>query len=228
MSTRSEDEEAEATMCPVTDAPPPPPAGNTAVPDEVTRLLQRWSQGDEAALGRMLPLVYDELRRMAQRHLQRERDGHTLQRTGLVHEAYLRLAQQGPLQWQSRAHFFGWASTLMRHILIDHARSRQAAKRGGGAAVLSLDVMQDSPTGAVEPRAAEDSIDLIAMDHALKRLEQLDPQQSRVVELRFFGGLSVVETAEALGISAATVKREWSTARAWLLREMGRLKDPLP
>jgi RNA polymerase sigma factor (TIGR02999 family) len=188
-------------------------------------LLARWSQGDEAALSRMLPLVYDELRRMAQRHLQRERDGHTLQRTGLVHEAYLRLAQQGPLQWESRAHFFGWASTLMRHILIDHARSRRASKRGGGAVVLSLDAMLDSTGGAVEPPAPEDSIDLLAMDHALKRLEQLDPQQSRVVELRFFGGLSVVETAEALGISAATVKREWATARAWLLREMGRLRD---
>ena len=205
--------------------PPPPPAGDAAMPDEVTRLLQRWSQGDEAALASMLPLVYDELRRMAHRHLQRERSGHTLQGTGLVHEAYLRLAQHGPLQWKSRAHFFAWASTLMRHILIDHARSRQSAKRGGGAALLSLDAMQDSTGGAVEPQSSEDSIDLIAMDHALKRLEQLDPQQSRVVELRFFGGLSVAETAEALGISAATVKREWSTARAWLLREMGRLKD---
>jgi RNA polymerase sigma factor (TIGR02999 family) len=205
--------------------PPPPPTRDTAVPDEVTQLLARWSQGDEAALSRMLPLVYDELRRMAQRHLQRERDGHTLQRTGLVHEAYLRLAQQGPLQWESRAHFFGWASTLMRHILIDHARSRQAAKRGGGAAVLSLDAMLDNTGGAVEAPAPEESLDLIAMDHALKRLEELDPQQSRVVELRFFGGLSVAETAEALHISAATVKREWATARAWMLREMGRLKD---
>ena len=214
-------------MCPMTEAPhPPPPTRDAAVPDdEVTQLLARWSQGDEAALSRMLPLVYDELRRMAQRHLQREREGHTLQRTGLVHEAYLRLAQQGPLQWQSRAHFFGWASTLMRHILIDHARSRRAGKRGGGAVVLSLDAMLDSTGGAVEPPAPEDSLDLLAMDHALKRLEQLDPQQSRVVELRFFGGLSVVETAEALDISPATVKREWSTARAWLLREMGRLRD---
>ena len=214
-------------MCPMTEAlPPPPPTRDAALPDdEVTQLLARWSQGDEAALSRMLPLVYDELRRMAQRHLQREREGHTLQRTGLVHEAYLRLAQQGPLQWQSRAHFFGWASTLMRHILIDHARSRRAGKRGGGAVVLSLDAMLDSTGGAVEPPAPEDSLDLLAMDHALKRLEQLDPQQSRVVELRFFGGLSVVETAEALDISPATVKREWATARAWLLREMGRLRD---
>jgi RNA polymerase sigma factor (TIGR02999 family) len=214
-------------MSPMTEAPrPPPPTGGSGVPDEVTQLLKRWSQGDEAALARMLPLVYDELRRMAHRHLQRERVGHTLQRTGLVHEAYLRLAQQGPLQWKSRAHFFGWASTLMRHILIDHARSRQSAKRGGGAALLSLDAMQDSTGGVAEASAPEDSLDLIALDHALKRLEQLDPQQSRVVELRFFGGLSVVETAEALEISAATVKREWATARAWLLREMGRLKDP--
>ncbi len=206
---------------------PPPPASGAALPEGVTRLLQRWSQGDEAALGRMLPLVYDELRRMAHRHLQREREGHTLQGTGLVHEAYLRLAQQGPLQWQSRAHFFGWASTLMRHILIDHARSRQAAKRGGGAAVLSLDALQENTAGAAEAAAPEDSLDLIAMDHALQRLEQLDPQQSRVVELRFFGGMSVVETAEALGVSPATVKREWATARAWLLREMSRSKAPL-
>jgi RNA polymerase sigma factor (TIGR02999 family) len=202
----------------------PAQATEAVAPDEVAQLLQCWSRGDKAALSRMLPLIYDELRHMAQRHLQRERDGHTLQRTSLVHEAYLRLVQQGPLKWESRAHFFGWASTLMRHILIDHARSRKAVKRGGGAPVLSLDAIQENISGSVEASLAEsspDSIDLIALDRALQRLEQLDPQQSRVVELRFFGGLNVVETAEALDISPATVKREWATARAWLLRRMG-------
>lgn len=194
---------------------------------EVTRLLQRWSDGDDGALGRMLPMVYDELRRMARRHLQRERDGHTLQGTSLVHEVYLRLAEKGPVEWESRAHFFGWASTLMRHILIDHARSRHAAKRGGGAELVSLDALQEERGEAAEPAAPEpdDLPDLIAIDQALRRLERLDPQQGRVVELRYFCGLSVAETAEALGISPATVKREWITARAWLLRELGRQKD---
>jgi RNA polymerase sigma factor (TIGR02999 family) len=201
-----------------------PPDG---LPGEVTQLLQRWSQGDEAAFDRMLPMVYDELRRMAQRHLQRERDGHTLQGTSLVHEVYLRLAEKSPAQWQSRAHFFGWASTLMRHILIDHARSRQAAKRGGGVELLSLDAMREDRGDAadVPAPAAADSPDLVAVDQALRRLERLDPQQGRVVELRYFCGLSVAETAEALEVSPATVKREWVTARAWLLRELGRLKD---
>ena len=194
---------------------------------EVTGLLERWSQGDQAALGRMLPMVYDELRRMARRHLQHERDGHTLQGTSLVHEVYLRLAEKGPLKWESRAHFFGWASTLMRHILIDHARSRLAAKRGGGAELLSLDALHEDRGDAVELAAPadDDAPDLVAIDRALRRLERLDPQQGRVVELRYFCGLSVAETAEALDISPATVKREWVTARAWLLRELGRLKD---
>jgi len=197
----------------------------TAHPGEVTQLLEQWSQGDATAFGHMLPMVYDELRRMARRHLQRERDGHTLQGTSLVHEVYLRLADKGPVRWESRAHFFGWASTLMRHILIDHARSRQAAKRGGGAEVLSLDAMQDEH-GEVGAPAHADAPDLIAIDQALRRLERLDPQQGRVVELRYFCGLSVTETAEALNVSPATVKREWVTARAWLLRELGRLEDP--
>jgi len=197
-------------------------------PGEVTRLLQRWSQGDEAAFDRMVPMVYDELRRMAQRHLRQERGGHTLQGTSLVHEVYLRVAEGGPVQWQSRAKFFGWVSTLMRHILIDHARSRQAAKRGGGAEMVSLDALHESRGDAMEqPFSAQESADvpdLVAIDQALQRLERLDPQQGRVVELRFFCGLSVAETAEALGISPATVKREWMTARAWLLRELGRLE----
>jgi len=197
---------------------------------ELTRLLQRWSQGDEAAFDRMVPMVYDELRRMAQRHLRHERGGHTLQGTSLVHEVYLRVAEGGPVHWQSRAKFFGWVSTLMRHILIDHARSRQAAKRGGGAEMVSLDALRESrgdamdqPLSAHEPAGVPD---LVAIDQALQRLERLDPQQGRVVELRFFCGLSVAETAEALGISPATVKREWMTARAWLLRELGRLEVP--
>ena len=196
---------------------------------EVTQLLRRWSQGDEAAFGRMLPMVYDELRRMAQRHLQRERDGHTLQRTSLVHEVYLRFAEKGPVQWESRAQFFGWVSTLMRHILIDHARSRQAAKRGGGAELLSLDALVDERGDAAEPHAPvrDDTPDLVAIDQALRRLERLDPQQGRVVELRFFCGLDVPETAEVLNISPATVKREWVTARAWLLRELNRLKESM-
>jgi len=199
-------------------------------PGELTQLLQRWSQGDDAAFDRMVPMVYDELRRMAQRHLRHERGGHTLQGTSLVHEVYLRVAEGGPVQWQSRAKFFGWVSTLMRHILIDHARSRQAAKRGGGAEMVSLDALRESRGDAMEqPSSAHESADvpdLVAIDQALQRLERLDPQQGRVVELRFFCGLSVAETAEALGISPATVKREWMTARAWLLRELGRLEVP--
>jgi len=199
-------------------------AGIAAPPGEVTRLLASWSGGDDEALARMVPMVYEDLRRMARRHLQRERAGHTLQGTGLVHEVYLRLAEKGPMPWASRAHFFCWASTMMRHILVDHARSRHAAKRGGGVEVLSLDALhEDRGTlpGAVA-HADDDSPDLVAIDQALRKLERLDPQQGRVVELRYFCGLSVAETASALDISPATVKREWVTARAWLLRELGR------
>lgn len=207
------------------DAPLPPHAH---APGAVTQLLHNWSQGDAAALDQLLPLVYDELRHLARRHLRHERENHTLEGTGLVHEAFIRLSQQVPLRWESRAHFYGWASALMRHILIDHARSRQAAKRGAGAVVQSLDALQDATGGQgglqiAEPDREAALVDLIALDHALQRLEQLDVQQSRVVELRFFGGLSVIETAEALQVSQATVKREWATARAWLLRELDRM-----
>jgi RNA polymerase sigma factor (TIGR02999 family) len=199
-------------------------AGLPAPPGEVTRLLASWSGGDDDALARIVPIVYEDLRRMARRHLQRERQGHTLQGTGLVHEVYLRLAEKGPMPWPSRAHFFGWASTMMRHILIDYARSRQAAKRGGGVEVLSLDALREDrgtlPGLPAEPSA--DAPDLIAIDRALRKLERLDQQQGRVVELRYFCGLSVAETAEALDVSPATVKREWVTARAWLLRELDR------
>jgi len=201
-------------------------ASLTAPLGEVTQLLASWSGGDDDALARMVPMVYEDLRRMARRHLQREREGHTLQGTGLVHEVYLRLAEKPPTQWASRAHFFSWASTMMRHILIDHARSRQAAKRGGGAEVLSLDALREDrgTLSGLSAGVPDDAPDLIAVDRALRKLERMDPQQGRVVELRYFCGLSVAETAVALDVSPATVKREWVTARAWLLRELGRAK----
>ena len=191
------------------------------LPEGVTQLLHRWSQGESDALDRVLPMVYGELRRLAGRHLRQERASHTLQDTGLVHEAYMRIAKRAPQRLESRAHFFGWASALMRHILVDHARARKADKRGGGATVVSLDAIEAADAGGLSASQPAEGLDLVALDRALQRLEQLDPQQSRAVELRFFGGLSVVETAQTLGISAATVKREWATARAWLLREIG-------
>lgn len=180
----------------------------------VTQLLRRWTDGDAQALHRLVPLVYQELRQLAGRHLRHERDGHTLQRTGLVHEVFLRLQRDSGVRWESRAQFFALASRLMRHVLVDHARARRADKRGGGATLLPLDEVAESAG------AEGDTLDVLALDQALQRLEQLDEQQSRVVELRFFGGLSVEEAAATLGISPATVKREWSSARAWLLREL--------
>ncbi|HEX8984696.1 MAG TPA: sigma-70 family RNA polymerase sigma factor [Bryobacteraceae bacterium] len=181
---------------------------------EVTRLLVSWSGGDEAALNQLTPLVYDELRRLAGRYLRNERPDHTLQSTDLVHEAYLRLVDQQNVQWQSRAHFFGIAAQMIRRILVDHARRRQAAKRGAGPVKLTL----DEAVAASEPR----DFDLVALDEALENLAKLDPQQSRVVELRFFAGLSIEETAEVLKISSATVKRDWITAKAWLFRDLSR------
>jgi len=175
-------------------------------------LLENWRDGDEGAREALIPLVYDELRRLARRHLRRERPDHTLQSAALVNEAYLRLIRQEQPQWQNRAHFFGVAAQLMRHILVDHARNRAAAKRGAGAPRLTLDPEYALPQGR--------DVDLVALDDALNQLAALDPQQSRVVELRFFGGLSIEETSIVLGISPATVKREWATARAWLRREM--------
>ncbi len=183
--------------------------GSTA---RVTELLVNWGHGDQDAREALIPLVYGELRRIARRHLLRERPDHTLQSAALVHEAYLRLIHQEGLQWQNRAHFFGVAAQLMRHILVDHARNRLAAKRGAGAPRLTLD-----PQIAL-PQKRE--VDLVVLDDALKELASLDPQQCRIVELRFFGGLSIKETAVAAGISPATVKREWATARTWLQREM--------
>ncbi len=186
-------------------------------PGEVTRLLLEWKGGDAAALDRLLPLVYAELRRIAARHLRHERPGHTLQPTALVHEAYLRLVSAPELEWQDRAHFFGVAARLMRQILVDHARARQRAKRGGEVRKVSLDE-------APEARVTAD-VDLLALDEALGRLADLDPQQSRVVELRYFGGLTTEETAEVVGVSPATVKREWTLAKAWLRRELGGAGD---
>src|SRR3954471_10270553 len=169
---------------------------------DVTQLLARWSGGDEAALNDLLPVVYGELHRQARRYLVGERPGHTLQPTALVHEAYLRLIAQRDVRWQNRAHFFGVAAQLMRRILVDHARGRAAAKRGGGVVAIPMP----------EP-AAQPGVDVIALDAALERLAGLDPAQARVVELRYFGGLTVDETAEVMHVSAATVKREWSMAK---------------
>jgi RNA polymerase sigma factor (TIGR02999 family) len=180
----------------------------------VTALLQQWSRGDRDALEKLTPLVYEELRGIAAGYMRDERPGHTLQATALVHEAYVRLIGQKRVSWQNRAHFFGIAAQLMRRILIDHARRRQAAKRGvGGALRLTA--------GVDVAGAPEQDFDLLAIDGALSRLEQLDAAQARIVELRFFGGLTVEETAEVAGVSTATVKREWRTARAWLRHEVG-------
>jgi RNA polymerase sigma factor (TIGR02999 family) len=186
---------------------PEPPA------QPVSALLGRWRAGDQQALQVLIPLVYEELRRIARHHLRQERPDHTLQSTALVHEAYLKLMNQGPADVENRAHFLAVSSRLMRQILVDHARRHRAAKRGGGLKLELKDVMA---------RQKVHDIDLIALDHALSQLARLDPQQSRIVEMRFFGGLSIEDTAEVIGISRTTVKREWATARAWLLREMSR------
>ncbi|HXG64482.1 MAG TPA: sigma-70 family RNA polymerase sigma factor [Blastocatellia bacterium] len=175
---------------------------------DVTRLLVNWRNGDAAALEDLLPIIYKELRRLAGRYLRRERPDHTLQPTALVHEAWLRLAEQEHVAWQNRAHFFGVAAQVMRRILIDHARNHHRARRGGGRRKVSLD--------DVIELSQERAADLIALDDALKSLAVIDPRKSRVVELRYFGGLSVEETAEALGVSDKTVMRDWALARAWL------------
>ena len=187
---------------------------------EVTQLLLRWRAGDEAALASLLPLVYEELRSMARRHLRHERDSHTLQRTALVHEAFLRMVDQQQVDWESRTQFYGLASQMMRRILVDHARRRAAAKRGDGAAHVDLDAVLQEEGEDSPPPVQEQEIDFAAVDDALKKLEVLDPQQGKLVELRFFGGLSIKETADIIGVSPATVKREWAIARAWLQREI--------
>jgi RNA polymerase sigma factor (TIGR02999 family) len=181
-------------------------------PQDITELLVDWSKGDREALNKLTPLVYDELHRLASRYLRHERANHTLQTTALVHEAYLRLVDQRNANWQNHVQFFAVAAQLMRRILVDYARSHGAAKRGGGYAKLSLDEAMIV--------SKEKSADLMALDEALNSLAAIDPEQSRVVELRVFGGLTVEETAEALGVSPRTVKREWSMAKAWLHRQI--------
>jgi len=181
---------------------------------EVTQLLIQWSNGDKAALDKLMPLIYEELRQLARHYMNRERAGHTLQTTALVNEAYLRLINRKQVHWQNRAHFFAIAAHLMRSILVDHARSHAYAKRGGGARKIALDEV----LAVSQQRAA----DVVALDDALKRLAEIDRQQSRIVELKFFGGLTIEETAEVLGLSPATIKREWSTAKAWLYHELNR------
>ncbi|HYZ86110.1 MAG TPA: sigma-70 family RNA polymerase sigma factor [Bryobacteraceae bacterium] len=186
---------------------------NPEASPDVTRLLVAWTNGDQHALNQLWPLVNDELRRLAGRYLSRERSDHTLQSTALVHEAYLKLIDQKRVQWQNRAHFFGVAAQIIRRILVDHARTHNAEKRGGGAYKLAL----DDALGVAE---REKDINLVALDEALTHLAQIDPQQSRIVELRFFGGLSIEDTSAILGISPATVKRDWNMAKAWLYRDL--------
>ncbi len=182
------------------------------MPQEITLLLSEWSGGDSVAAERLMPLVYEELRRLARQYLARERDDHTLQPTALVHEAYLRLAGQERMEWKNRAQFYGVAAQLMRRVLVDHARANLAGKRGGGAQHVDLDHAQIPP----EERAEN----LIAVDSALGELALHDARKSRVVELRFFAGLTVEETAETMGLNAATVRRDWTFAKAWLRRQI--------
>lgn len=185
-------------------------------PRTVTRLLIEWNDGDKDALARLMPFVYTELHGLAQHYLRGERSGHTLQATGLVHEAYLRLVEGANVSWQNRAHFFGIAANLMRQILVDHARKARAAKRAAGYRLSLNEAMRftDKP-----------DVNLLLLDEALTSLANLDPQQSRIVELRFFGGLTVEETAEVVGVSPRTVKRLWRHAKAWLHREISRSEE---
>ncbi len=192
-----------------------PSAG--ASPD-VTQLLLNWSKGDQAALEELMPLVYNELRRLASAYLRRERPNHTLQSTALVHEAFMRLVNQQEVQWQSRAHFFAIAAQMIRRILVDHARSQRAEKRGSGAVKLELDAALAIPL--------KTDVDLVLLNDARDRLAEMDPRQSRLVELRFFAGLSIEETAQVMQLSPATIKREWNAARAWLFREISRTSGP--
>jgi len=186
-------------------------------PGDVTQLLAAWRNGDQEALSQLLPLVEHELRRRARQHMRRERPRHTLQTTALVNEAYLRLVRQKEVSWQNRAHFFAIASQAMRRILVDHAKTQRRAKRGGGAPTVSLeDVAVVSP---------ERSAELLALDAALDKLQALDPRKARMVEMRYFAGLSVEETAQVLEVSTATVMRDWRVAKAWLQRE---LESPAP
>jgi RNA polymerase sigma factor (TIGR02999 family) len=179
---------------------------------QVTQLLQRWNDGDEAAIDQLMPLVYDELHRLAHQHMRREKAGHILQTSALINEAYLRLVDQPQIRWENRAHFFGIAARLMRRILVDEARKRDSAKRGG----TTIQVPIDEVTTLAQKQAAN----VVALDDALKTLETIDPRQCEIVELRFFGGLSIEETADVLKLSPGTVMRDWTFARAWLRNEM--------
>jgi len=182
-------------------------------PKEVTRLLVDWGNGDQAALDELIPLVYDELRRLAGRYMRRESEGHTLQTSALVNEAYLRLVDQKNVKWQNRAHFFGVAAQLMRRILVDHARSRSRAKRGGGVQMVPL---------AEQAVISKELADVIALDDALKNLAEMDPRKSQIVEMKFFGGLTTEEVAEVLNVTSRTVEREWRKAKAWLNRAISK------
>ena len=182
-----------------------------AAEHDVTRLLHEWSEGNQQALGELLPIIYNELRRLAHIYLRRERSEQTLQTTALVHEAYLKLVDQKSVNWQNRSHFFGIAAQAMRRILIDNARRRMAAKRAPG---------EEVPLDEVRHGSQSKDQSLVALDEALTELERIDPQQTRIIELRYFGGLTIEETADALHLSPATVKREWSLARAWLYRAL--------
>lgn len=184
-----------------------------ATAPDVTGLLDEWTRGDARALDRLLPLVYAELRGVAARQLRRERDGHSLQPTALVHEAYLRLVDQQKVDWRSRAHFFGVAAQVMRRVLVDHARRRMAGKRGDGIRPVSIDRAIEAPVA--------DRIAILDLDDALGRLEQLDAGLAQIVELRAFGGLTIEEAAHVLNVSPSTAKRDWRTAKAWLTRELG-------
>ena len=190
----------------------------TAPPEEITELLLAWRQGDQDACNELAPLVYQELRRIARRHMRGEQPDHTLQTTALANEAWLRLIDLRRVQWQDRAHFFAMASRMMRRVLVDAARAQRSRKRGGGALVLPLD--------SAAKLGIRDNVEVIALDEALAGLEQVDPRKSQVVELRFFGGLSVEETAEVLTVSMATVARDWTFARTWLRRELKSASRP--
>ena len=187
-------------------------------PRDVTALLGDWSRGNQTALDQLLPLVYAELRCVAARQLRHERTNHTLQPSALVHEAYIRLVDQRQVDWQNRAHFFGVAAQVMRRILVDHARRHNASKRGDGVGCVSIDAAKDV--------AASDAIPILALDHALARLEEMDSELAKIVDLRVFGGLTIEEAAHALGVSASTAKRDWRTAKAWLTRELATEGQP--
>jgi RNA polymerase sigma factor (TIGR02999 family) len=195
---------------------PPEPPDPAVPPPDVTPLLLAWGHGDKSAGEQLLPAIYEELHRQAARAMRRESEEHTLQATALVHEAYLRLVDQRRAEWQNRAQFFGVAAQIMRRILVDHARAQHATKRGGAMQQITL----SDANQAAAAQQDDNALDVLALHDALDRLAAMDPEQARLVELRYFGGMNIEETAEALGVSPATVKREWAVARAWLRREL--------